>query len=115
MMNAASAAKQASMGSMGGGGSTYGSPSDWAQIISAAGQGAGAGMQSAAQYAQNRREAKEAKRRTLSNLLNQALARNQNLFRLGQEYSDEMNDTQTQNLQNMARGFVNALQGSTQR
>jgi hypothetical protein len=111
-MNPAYAAQQASMGSLGaGGGSSYGSPADWAQIISAAGQGAGAGAQSAAQHATSKKEAREAKRRTLANLLNQALARNQNLFRVGQEYSGEMADTQSQNLQNMARGFVNALQG----
>ena len=115
MINAARSAQQASMGSMGGGGSAYGSPSDWAQIISSAGQGAGAGMQSAAQYATTRKEAKESKRRTLANILNQAIQRNQNVFRSGQEHSDDMNDYQSQAMQQMARGFVNALQGSTQR
>ena len=115
MINAARSAQQASMGSMGGGGSAYGSPSDWAQIISSAGQGAGAGMQSAAQYATTRKEAKESKRRTLDLSFFPTSSKNQNVFRSGQEHSDDMNDYQSQAMQQMARGFVNALQGSTQR
>jgi hypothetical protein len=91
----------------------YGTPKDWASIISGAGEGAGAAMQSAASYANSKQEAKEAKRRTLANLLNSALKRNQALFRAGHEHSDEMNDYQSQALQQVARGFVNALQGST--
>lgn len=92
---------------------SYGSASDWSQIISGAGQGAGTAMQGATANATSKREAKEAKRRTLSNLLNQALKRNQGLFRVGQEHSDEMNDFQSQAMQQVARGFVDALQGST--
>lgn len=94
--------------------SPYGSAQDWAQVISGAGQGAGAAMQSNAANAASRFEAKEAKRRTLANLLNQALKRNQGLFRLGQEHSDEMNDYQAQAMQQVARGFADALKGSTQ-
>lgn len=93
----------------------YGTPGDWSTIISGAGEGAGRAMQGAAQYANTKEEAKEAKRRTLANLLNQAMKRNRALFKTGQEYSDEMNDTQTQALQQVARGFVQALQGSTGR
>ena len=63
--------------------------------------------------ANSKREAKEAKRRTLANLLNSSLKRNQNLFRMGQEHSDDMNDFQSQAVQQVARGFVDALQGST--
>lgn len=93
--------------------SNYGSANDWAQIISGVGQGAGAAMQGASAYATSKKEAMEAKRRTLANLLSQAQKRNQGLFRVGQEHSDEMNDFQTQAMQQMARGFVESLQGST--
>lgn len=93
--------------------SGYGSAQDWAQIISAAGQGAGSGMQSASASAVSRKEAREAKRRTLANMMSQALKRNQGLFRMGQEHNDEMNDYQSQALQRVARGFINSLQGST--
>ena len=72
-------------------------------------------MQGAAQYANTKEEAKEAKRRTLSNLLNQSMKRNRGLFRTGQEHQDEMNDFQSQALQQVARGFVDALSGSTRR
>lgn len=91
----------------------YGTSNDWANIISGAGQGAQSAFQGASAYANSKREAKEAKRRTLSNLLNLALKRNQGLFRVGQEHADEMNDFQTQALQHVAKGFVDALQGST--
>lgn len=91
----------------------YGSAADWSQIIAAAGKGAGQGMQGAAAYANSKREAKEAKRRTLANLLSQSLKRNQGLFRAGQEHQDDMNDFQSQAVQQVARGFVDALQGST--
>lgn len=91
----------------------YGNAEGWSNIISGAGQGAGAAMQGASAYATNKREAKEAKRRTLANLLNSALKRNQGLFRTGQEHADDMNDYQSQALQQVARGFVEALQGST--
>ncbi len=112
MINAANAAKQAANTGTPRSGS-YGSAGDWAQIISGAGQGAGSAMQGATQNATNKMEAKEAKRRTLANMLNQALKRNQGLFRVGQEHSDEMNDFQSQAMQQVARGFVDALKGST--
>lgn len=91
----------------------YGNARDWSQIISAAGQGAGSAMQGASAYANSKQEAKESKRRTLANLLNSALKRNQSVYRLGQEHSDDMNDYQSHAIQQVARGFVNALQGST--
>lgn len=93
----------------------YGNPSDWAQIISSAAGGYSSAMDSAAKYAGTKREAKEAKRRTLANLMNSAMKRNRSMFRKGQEYSDEMNDYQSNALQQMARGFVESLQGSTGR
>ncbi len=93
--------------------SPYGSAQDWASIISGAGQGVGSAMQGASAYATSKQEAKEAKRRTLANLLNQAMKRNQGMFRTGQEHQDDMNDFQSQAMQQMARGFVDSLQGST--
>ena len=93
----------------------YGTPGDWSQIIQGAGAGAGSAMQGAAQFANTKQEAKEAKRRTLANLMNNAMKRNRALFRTGQDYQDEMNDFQSQALQQVARGFVDSLQGSTGR
>lgn len=93
---------------------SFGSAADYAQIISGAGEGASSAMQGSAQYANSKREAKEAKRRTLSNLLNKAYGRNLGLFRVGQEHQDDMNDYQSQMMQQIARGFVDALNGSTQ-
>jgi len=95
--------------------SSYGSPENWAQIIKGAGEGSTSAMQSASNLANTKVEAKEAKRRTLAGLLQQALKRKRSLSRVGQEYSDDMNDFQSQSLQNVARGFVEALQGSTGR
>ena len=95
------------------GNSPYGSASDWANIISGAAQGAGSAMQGATAYATSKKEAKEAKRRTLANLLNQALKKRQALFRMGQEHDDELNDYGSQSMQNTARGFVDSLQGRT--
>jgi hypothetical protein len=88
---------------------------NWAQIAAAGGQGAASGLQGMSANANSKREAKEAKRRTLSNLLNSSLKRNTNLFRSGQENMDDMNDFQSQAMQQVARGFVEALQGSTGR
>lgn len=92
--------------------SNYGNAQDWSQIIAGGAQGAGSAMQSATAYANSKKEAKEAKRRTLANMLNQALKRNQGLGRMGQEHQDEMNDYQSQALQQIARGFSESLQGS---
>lgn len=93
----------------------YGSTQDWAQILSGMGQGGSQALQGASALATSKREAKEARRRTLSNMLNQALKRNQALFKVGQDYGDEMGDYQSNALQQMARGFVESLQGSTGR
>lgn len=91
----------------------YGQPSDWAQIISGASGGASSAMSGSAQFANSKEEAKEAKRRTLANLMTNAMKRNRSLFKANQDYQDEMNDYQTQALQQMARGFVESLQGYT--
>jgi hypothetical protein len=95
-------------------GTAYGSPTDWANIISGAGQGANSAMQSTATNAGSRYEAREAKRRTLANMLNSALKRQAGMQRARQEYSGDINDYQAQAMQNMARGFIESLQGSTQ-
>lgn len=94
--------------------SPYGNAQDWSTIIQGIGQGAGSAMQGLSQSAATRREAREAKRRTLANMLNSSLKRNQGLFRAGQGYSDEMNDFQSQALQQVARGFIDSMNGSTQ-
>ncbi len=92
----------------------WGSAGDWASIISGLGQGASKALETpTSAIATNTREAKEAKRRTLANLLNAAMKRNQGLFRLEQENAGETTGTQTDAMQQMARGFVSALQGST--
>ena len=91
----------------------YGDPKDWAQIIAGSGSGINTAMQSNASLANSKREAKQTKKRTLANLLSQATKRRQDFYRAGQEYSDDMNDHQSQSLQQIARGFVEALQGST--
>ena len=91
----------------------YGTPRDWSEIISGAGNAAGSALQSNAAYANSKEEAKEAKRRSLANMLNQSLKRKRALNRASQEYNDEMNDYQSQALQEVARGFVDSLHGST--
>jgi len=91
----------------------YGNSENWADIISGGAKGAGSAMEGATALAQSKKEAKEAKRRTLANLLNQSMNRNQKMFRVGQEYGDEMNDFQSHAMQEVARGFVEALHGST--
>ena len=111
MISAAEAARQAALGNGSNGG--YGSASDWANVISGAGQGASSAMQGASAYATSKKEAKEAKRRTLANLMNQAMKRNTSLFRMGQEHQDDLNDYQSQAMQQVAKGFVDALQGSS--
>lgn len=86
--------------------SSYGSAGDWSRIMEGMGQGAGSAMQGAAANAGSKQEAKEAKRRTLTNILNQAMKRDRSLFRTKQEHGDEMRDYQSQALQEMARGFA---------
>jgi hypothetical protein len=86
---------------------------DWASVIQGAGQGAQSAMNARAANQGSKAEAKEAKRRMLANLFNNSLKRRQNYMRMGQDHNDEMNDFQTQALQNVARGFVESLQGSS--
>lgn len=81
----------------------------WSKIISSASNAASSAMQGQSAMANSKREAKQAKKRTVANLLNSALSRNQNLFRLGQEHEDDINDYQTQALRRVARGFVGSL------
>ena len=93
--------------------SRFGNAQDWATIIAGAGEGTKGALQGASQYATSKIEAKEAKRRTIANLLAQAMKRNRNLSRVGQEYGGEMSDYQSQALQQIANGFVQARKGIT--
>ncbi len=93
--------------------SSWGDPKDWGQIISGIGSGVNTAMQSNAGLANSKREAKQTKKKTLANMLSQAMKRKQDFSRAGQEYSDDMADHQSQSLQQIARGFVDALQGSS--
>jgi len=88
---------------------------DWLDVVSGAVEGAGSGLKSATAFATSKKEAKEAKRRTLANLLSQAMKRNQGLSEADTEHQSDMKDFQSQVLQNSARGFANAMQGSTRR
>lgn len=88
--------------------SNYGSAQDWTKVLSGIGEGGSSSFKS-------KRESKEQKRKTLASLLNNAIKRNKSLFRTGQEHANEMKDFQSQRMQHIARGFVDALHGSTHR
>lgn len=94
---------------------SYGSPSDYAKILSGAAEGTSGALKGAAQFANTELEAKEAKRRTLAKLLQEAMKRNRALFKTSQEYNEDLNDTRSNSMQHVARGFVDALHGSTGR
>lgn len=91
------------------------SSTDWLNIIEEGAKGATSALGALSNYKTAKKEAKEAKRRTLANLMTGATRRNRNIFRKGQQYGDEMKDYQSQALQEVARGFAQALQGSTGR
>ncbi len=93
--------------------SEYGSSKDYAAVLSGASKGAESTMKGSTEYANTKRGAKESKRRTLANLLEKAMKRDQALQRVGKQHSDEMTDTKAQSMQQLARGFVSAMQGST--
>lgn len=99
-------------GAAGGGGGGFGAQ-NWATLISAAGQGAASGLQGASQYANSKAEAKEAKRRTIADLLNRAMKRDMAMFRTSQDHADEGADYQSQLMQQIAKGFVDSLRGSS--
>ncbi len=86
---------------------------NWARIIEGLGSGAMNFMQGSASNAASSQELKEAKRRTMANLLNKALRRDLSLYGMGRDYADELTDYKTQIMQQIARGFNNALQGSS--
>lgn len=93
----------------------YGGSNEWGNIISGGGKGLGQYFIAEADLENTKRQAKENKRKTLANLMNQSMKRNRALFKTGQEYADDLNDYKSQALQQVARGFVDALQGSTGR
>lgn len=88
---------------------------EWGSILGDTAEGVSQGLEGRAHYKQAKREDLEARRRMFSNLLNSAFKRNRGLLKKGQEYGDEMNDYKSQALQNVARGFVESLQGSIPR
>ena len=88
---------------------------NWADVISAGGKGASSALQGRSAEASSKREAKEAKRRTLANIMNSSIGRSRDLFNMGQEHSNDMNDFQSQAIRQIAQGFVQSLQGSTGR
>lgn len=92
--------------------SNYGNAGDWANVLG----GMAKGVQSASPPAMSSfspKDAKEAKRRTIANLINQALRRDQSVAQAQQGYSNDVSDYQAQALQQLARGFTSAMQGST--
>jgi len=86
---------------------------NWATLISSAGQGAAEGLRGAAQNANSAAEIRETKRRTIADLLNKAMKRDMALFRASQEHADEGADYQSQIMQQIAKGFVDSLKGSS--
>jgi pantothenate synthetase len=91
-----------------------GSSGNWANIIAGSAEGASKAMQGNSQYANSKREALEQKRRTIANLLSQAMKRNRGLYQHGQEHQNDMSDFQSQALQQMAAGFTKSLEGYNQ-
>lgn len=86
--------------------------SEYEDIISGVGKGAASAIQGYTDLASSKKEAKEAKRRTLANMLKQSLKRSQGIFKTGKNYNNEMKDYQAQVMQDIARNFV---QGSKKR
>lgn len=82
---------------------------NWANIISGLAQGAGKGMEMASVNAANKKEAKEAKRRLLAEMLSKAMGRTSALYNAGQQYGDEGADYQSRAMQQVASGFINAM------
>lgn len=95
--------------------SVWGKPEDWGSVIGKMGEGAAGAIQGAADSKTAKRLAKEAKRRTLANLLSQRLKRKQGLFKREQEHGEEMSDIKSEAMQNAAHGLVESLNGSTKR
>lgn len=95
--------------------SAYGTPENYSALIQGLGEGASGAMNSSATSLAGAMQSKEAKRRTLANLISNSLKRRQAMNRVGGEYKNEMNDYQTNAMQQVAQGFVDALQGSTGR
>jgi ribonuclease HII len=84
----------------------YGNAKDWSTVLSGIGEGSSESLK-------DQKELREKKRKTLAGLLNNAIKRNKALFRTGQEHSNDMNEFQSQRMQQIARGFVDSLYGST--
>lgn len=96
----------------GGGGGNAG---EWSTLIKGIQSGAEGGMNSANQNQMSRKDVKEAKRKMMAKLLNNALKRDRDMFEMSQDYGDTQTNYKNDALRQMARGFVGALQGSTGR
>ena len=88
---------------------------NWATVIGGAGQGAANVLGSMSQTVNSKKEAKENKRRTLSKLMNNALNRKLKLLKEKHKYANELNDIKQNDIQDVARGFVDSFSGSTKR
>ena len=91
----------------------YGNAGDWASVLGGIGQGIQNASSSGGGSTFDRKDALEQKRRTLANMLNQALRRNQGMEIAQQGYGHDLNDYQAQIMQQIARGFTSAMQGTT--
>lgn len=86
---------------------------NWADIIDILSQTAGGAAKGIAQGARSKRETREAKRQTYADLFKNALKRDFGLFKMGQDYSDDVSDLNTDALQSVARGFADTFKGSS--
>lgn len=90
----------------------WGSDEDWAEIVKGAASGAQSALKSPV-YGSGKKDAKESKRRTLANVLNNALNRKHKTKKEQKTHKNEMTDFKNQVLQHAARNFSSALQGSS--
>jgi exonuclease VII large subunit len=88
---------------------------DYSKIISAASEAASGAIKHKAELSSSKRELKEKKKRTLSDLFSKAMRRNRELNQFGREHRSEARDYQSQSLQDMARGFSESLKGMYRR
>ena len=90
----------------------WGSDEDWAEIVKGAASGAQSALKSPV-YGSGKKDAKESKRRTLANILNNALNRKHKQKKDQKSHKNEMTDYKNQVMQQAARNFSSALQGSS--
>ena len=88
---------------------------EWFNVIGKASEGASKARKSKDDYEQIKKELKEKKRNTLANLLSQSANRSQSASHLESDYGNEMADVKGDSMKEVARGFAQALSGSTRR